>query len=170
VSTPSHTQLLRFAPSPRPSLPTLMVCPISSEYAHSLAIKTYSSHHSYRAGNHINPQLCLKIWEYPETCDPHLFGRGGPQRHHGATRTHRKKPQSFRREGGKDKRLCGGGCHDPSDLEDAGRESCVEVCRSSWVSDDVGSRCPQLTMRLWSMPFVTVLSLKSEVFIFTAFA
>ena len=130
----------------------------------------YRPHHSCRAGNHINPQLCLTMWECFETCDPHLFGCGESQRHHGATRIHRKRPQSFRREGGEDKRLCNRARHNSLGLEDAGRESCVEVCRSLWVSDVVGSRCPQLTMHLWGMPLFAVLSLKSEVFIFTAFA
>jgi hypothetical protein len=37
----------------------------------------HRSNHPCRAGDHIDPELCLETWEHPEACDPHLFGRRG---------------------------------------------------------------------------------------------
>ena len=51
----------------------------------------YRSHHPGRAGNHIDPELRLKTWEYREACGPHLFGRCRYRSDHGATRFQRKQ-------------------------------------------------------------------------------
>ena len=133
-----------------------MVCPISPKRYLTLfsAQDNYRSHHSWRAGNCISPQLCLKAWEHPEACDPYLFRRDGSRRHGGATCFHRtRRPESFRREGREDKGLCSGIHHDISGLEDAGRESRVEVCRGLRFPDLVGSRRPQPTIDVWGKHF-----------------
>jgi hypothetical protein len=52
-----------------------------------LAIRTYCrSHHPCRAGNHVDPQLCIETWERTKAFDPHLLGRGGSRRIHRAAR------------------------------------------------------------------------------------
>ena len=108
------------------------------------------SHHSYRARDHIDLELCIETWEHVETCDPHLFRRG---RHHGATCFHGKQLEQFRGGGGQDGKLYGRPRQEPFGLEDDGGEGCVEVCRGLWVSDLVGSRRPQSTMDFWGQPF-----------------
>jgi hypothetical protein len=44
----------------------------------------YRSHHPCRAGNHVDPELCIETWECPEAFYPHLLCRGGSRKHHGA--------------------------------------------------------------------------------------
>ena len=111
------------------------------------------SHHPRRAGNHINPELCLEAWEHPETCDPHLFCRGGLRRRHGATCFHGRQLERCRRGGSEDERLCSRARHDLPGLEDDGREGRMEVCRDLWLSYLVGSRRPQPTIDFWGKPF-----------------
>ena len=130
------------------------------------------SHHPRRAGNHINPELCLEAWEHPETCDPHLFCRGGLRRRHGATCFHGRQLERCRRGGSEDERLCSRARHDLPGLEDDGREGRMEVCRDLWLSYLVGSRRPQPTIDFWGKPFFfAVYSLNLKVpRIFTALA
>jgi hypothetical protein len=37
----------------------------------------YRSRHPCRAGNHVDPELCIETWECPEASDPHLLSRSG---------------------------------------------------------------------------------------------
>ena len=44
----------------------------------------YRPHHSRRAGNHVDPELCIETWEFPEAFGPHLLCHGGSRSHHRA--------------------------------------------------------------------------------------
>jgi hypothetical protein len=52
--------------------------------------ETCRLHHPCCTGNHDNPELRFKIWEHPEACDPHVFGRGGSRSDHSTAYFHRK--------------------------------------------------------------------------------
>ena len=46
----------------------------------------YRSHNPRCTGNHVDPELCIETWEFPEAFYPHFLGRGGSRRDHRAAR------------------------------------------------------------------------------------